>query len=106
MDEYITKASAVSVLLHNQDECCSAVIQEMEDIPFADVAPVVHARWIWNPNGMDYGLGAWQCGRCFTRNNSLPMNSKINPLMFIGSKYCPECGAKMDAEKEEPYGET
>lgn len=67
-----------------------------------DVSPVVHARWIWNPNGMDYGLGAWQCSHCFTRNNNLPMNRKMNPLMFIGSKYCPNCGAKMDAEQEEP----
>lgn len=70
----------------------------VNSVPKEDVALVVHARWIWNPNGMDHGLGAWQCGRCFTRNNSLPMNSKMNPLMFIGSKYCPECGAKMDAK--------
>lgn len=76
-------------------------------IQAADVAPVVHAIWVWNPNGMDFGLGAWQCSHCFTRNNNLPMNNKINPFMFTGSKYCPECGAKikgakMDAEQEEP----
>lgn len=52
-------------------------------------------KWIWNPNGMDWGLGAWECSECACRNNSLPMNSNMNPLMFSGSNYCPNCGAYM-----------
>lgn len=64
----------------------------------ADVAPVKHGKWVWNPNGMDWGLGAWECSECACRNNNLGMNSKMNPLMFSGSKYCPNCGAKMDGE--------
>ena len=78
-----------------------AVLFILRRQPSADVAPVVHARWIWNPNGMDYGLGAWQCGQCFTRNNRLPMNSKMNSLMCSGSKQCPECGEKMDAKEND-----
>lgn len=53
-------------------------------------------KWIWNPNGMDWGLGAWECSECACINNNLPMSRNMNPLMFSGSKYCPNCGAKME----------
>ena len=66
------------------------------NMPVADVAPMKHGKWIWNPHGMDWGLGAWQCSECHNRNSNLPMDNKINPLAFSGSKYCPNCGAKMD----------
>lgn len=68
------------------------------DSPAADVAEVKHGKWIWDPNGMDWGLGTWQCSECACRNNNLPVNNRINPLVFSGSKYCPNCGAKMDLE--------
>lgn len=66
--------------------------------PAADVAPVKHGKWRWNQNGMDWGLGAWECSECACRNNNLPINKKINPLVFSGSKYCPNCGAPMTDE--------
>lgn len=58
-----------------------------------------HGKWIWNPNGMDFGLGAWECSECAVRNNNLPVNDKINPFLFSGSNYCPNCGAKMDGKE-------
>lgn len=61
-----------------------------------DLVTMKHGKWVWNPHGMDWGLGAWQCSKCHNRNYNLPMDNKINPLEFSGSKYCPECGAKMD----------
>lgn len=66
------------------------------NLPSADVAPVKHGMWIWNPNGMDWGLGAWECSECASGNNNLPMNNRIHPLLFVGSKFCPHCGAKME----------
>lgn len=57
-----------------------------------------HGRWVWNPNGMDWVLGAWQCSVCGSRNNNLPVNTRISPYRFSGSRYCPNCGAKMDEE--------
>lgn len=61
---------------------------------------VKHGKWYWDLNGMDWGLGAWKCSECACRNNNLPMNSRINPLRFSGSNYCPNCGAKMDGGNE------
>lgn len=69
----------------------------IQDAPTADVAPVVHTEWIWDDNGMDWGLGAWLCGACFCRNANLPANKKLNPYVWAGAKYCPHCGAKMDS---------
>ena len=64
-----------------------------------DVVPVVHAMWVWDPDGMDWRLGAWRCSRCSCKNLNLPMDSKINPRMFAGNCYCSQCGAKMDLEE-------
>ena len=64
----------------------------------ADVEPVRHGKWIYNPNGMDFNLGAWECSACAQRNNSLPCNRNISPYICVGSKYCPNCGARMCGE--------
>lgn len=92
MNEYITKASAVSVLLYNQNEYCSAVIPEMEDIPCEDVAPVVHGTWLLRHIGHGH---YWECSIC----HATPIYVTNN------TNYCPNCGAKMDEEQEEPTNE-
>lgn len=33
-------------------------------IPAADVAEVRHGKWVWDENGLDWGLGAWECSEC------------------------------------------
>ena len=48
----------------------------------ADVAPVVHGRWV-------YGC---QCSVCGDRHG--PYNSRHKPYY----NFCPNCGAKMDGE--------
>lgn len=52
-------------------------------------------EWKYNPDGMDWGLGAWQCSLCGCNNNNLPMDKNIKPLRWAGAKYCGNCGAKM-----------
>lgn len=72
------------------------IMLEIDEAPTIDPEEMrPRGKWIWNPNGMDWGLGAWECSECACRNNNLPMNSNMNPLMFSGSNYCPNCGAKM-----------
>ena len=66
-----------------------------------DVDEVRHGHWKYNPNGMDWGIGAWECSLCRCRNDNLPMDEKINPRIWAGSKFCPNCGAKMDGERKE-----
>ena len=92
MAEYIQREDALGCVLGVFDR------QRIKELPAADVEEVKHGKWIWDPNGMDWGLGTWQCSECACRNNNLPMNNRINPLVFSGSKYCPNCGAKMGAE--------
>ena len=74
------------------DEC----VDRVENFPTADVAPVKYGKWVYDSNGMDWGLGAWICSECGCKNNNLGMDNRIKPLLFEGSKYCPNCGAKMD----------
>lgn len=64
-----------------------AVLEYAENLPAADVSPVVHGRW-------EYHEDHWECSEC-----------KKNPTAFMGfthlkcdMKYCPNCGTKMDLE--------
>lgn len=58
------------------------------------------AHWVYDPNGYDWCLGAWKCSKCGTPNNNIGGGKDINPLIFRGSKFCPECGEKMDGQTE------
>ncbi len=67
------------------------VIKRIDNAPTADVAPVVHARWVYERTyqGMKYVCS--ECGEipeCFEPN------------------YCPNCGAKMDGERRNDEQKT
>lgn len=64
--------------------------EEIEDIPPADVAPVIHARWI--DNGRGGYAHAYFCGNCGWIDG-YPMEDR--------HKYCPNCGAIMDESEDE-----
>lgn len=64
------------------------VLNDRNLIPAADVAPVVHARWIYVEETLATSSG-WCCSAC-RRPRWL---SPDVPEVF---KYCPNCGAKMD----------
>ena len=57
------------------------VLNDRNLIPAADVAPVVHGRWV------DAGRGIKACSNC---------NHGIKEHMAYANHYCPNCGAKMD----------
>lgn len=60
----------------------------VEDVPVADVAPVVHGRWISkNDHGYEW---VFVCSNC-DYVDGYPFNDRSN--------YCPNCGAKMDGSK-------
>ena len=54
------------------------------DAPAADVAPVVHGRWI-DPEDDDGGT-LWHCSKC-----GYPVKTIAKP----NCNYCPKCGCKM-----------
>ena len=90
MDEYIKKSYAVDAVLDvyydtpdidlSGEKFEAAILK----IPVADVTPVRHGRWIlrnkWEPFGFKY-----ECSICHDGSD-------------LESKYCPNCGAKMDLE--------
>lgn len=56
------------------------------DLEAADVAPVVHGRWLLRHEGAGH---YWECSVC-----------QENPCIYVtkNTKFCPNCGAKMDLE--------
>lgn len=55
-----------------------------------------HGKWEYDPNGCDWGIGAWRCSNCGCKNDALPWDNRLNPYDFACSHFCPHCGAKMD----------
>ena len=54
--------------------------------PAADVAEVVHGRWIWNEEGEIDWEQFYRCSNCGDKE-------------YWESNFCPNCGAKMDLEE-------
>lgn len=82
MAEYIEREAAILALtLHDCDSAGAKIA--ILDMPAADVAPVVHGRWVDNgiPGSMLSGCSVcgFSCGA-------------------FSFSYCPHCGAKMDKE--------
>ena len=57
-------------------------VRRLLSIPAADVAPVVHGRWIWHNKWEPFEF-KYECSICHDGSD-------------LESKYCPNCGAKMD----------
>lgn len=87
MTEYITKEQAIDevwdAFTSRDDPDLGRVIEEnIERLPAADVAPVVHARW-------RYVGSNWECSCCLF---PVPRKSSFY-------HWCPQCGARMDGDK-------
>lgn len=101
MDEYISR-EAVRVAIGSKINDPQQRI-ELNDtifaIPAADVAPVIHARWIETEVSRDDDFGyvmesKCACSACgFTQKKT---NVTAGSGHIRKSKYCPDCGAKMD----------
>ncbi len=87
MKEYIERVTALNALIRalGYCQCANDVITR---IPAADVAEVVHAKWNILNECLNEGV---YCSRCKKKVYKIEYaNQKLN------SKYCPNCGAKMD----------
>ena len=111
MDKYIKQEAAIAIIEEKQKELCPVgrygrgyvygsdrekydawdeIIDALENIPSADVAPVVHARWIEKsaPARKIY----FECSHC---------GAQENKHTAIKGYYCWRCGAKMDGGAED-----
>lgn len=64
----------------------SLIKRIIDQQPTADVQEVRHGKWQLQPVGIGY---CWECSVCH-----------MNPRFYSmeNTKYCPNCGAKMDLE--------
>ena len=95
MAEYIERAAAVKSVLRvrrpensvAQNRMLSIIQMDMLKLPAADVAPVVHGRWILErtPDGKPY---CFHCSACDSDYHHIGIT--------VATDYCPNCGAKMD----------
>jgi hypothetical protein len=111
--DYISQSVAVALAMEycpDDDGVCSKsghdlreLLDDLENAPPADVRPVVRGHWVWNPNGMDWGLGAWCCDQCRIKAETWWANDrKNNPLRCSGGRFCGNCGADMRPAPEPP----
>lgn len=98
MDEYISRKAAIAYIREQSEECQKAfeelggesgiyadayndLAEDFYSIPAADVAPVVHGRWV--PFHSEAAGDIQYCSAC-----EIGFDAKTD--------YCPHCGAKMD----------
>lgn len=99
MTEYIDRETAKAFLTLLYGDTARDCI---DSIPAADVAEIRHAHWEWNPDGLDWGIGAWCCSGCGSKAETWWANDKkYNPLHCSGGHFCGNCGAKMDERSDE-----
>ena len=77
-------------------------LSTIENCEEVDAEPVNYAKWVWNDNAMDWNIGAWVCSECGGRNENIHAGKpgttdslRSNPYIWAGTRYCPNCGAKM-----------
>lgn len=86
MSEYIKREAALMKLM--QDGCSAKNLQSISDMPAADVAEVVHGRWIDGAEDFTCGNHNAECSICRCYVSWDGCDEDFN--------YCPNCGAKMD----------
>ena len=91
--EYIDLEEAVAALKRNSLKCFNSyykgyvnAIEDLADIPAADVAPVRHGRW-------ETGYFHDRVCSCCTHPD--------NDLEERAHRFCPHCGARMDGKEDE-----
>lgn len=98
MVEYIKREAAVAVCDEQYKECLRKgdfrgdtvawdICADIKAIPTADVAPVVHGRWIHDGRRIQSGIDWCHCSECGKSDN-----------FCARTNYCPNCGARMDGE--------
>jgi hypothetical protein len=92
---YIDREAAIERLCYvcgaDCDKNICPVKQTVEYMPDADVEPIKHGEWIKKENKTTYW---WECSEC----GEEPLKDGYERRAF--SRYCPNCGAKMEEDTE------
>ena len=99
MSEYIER-EALRDALYEADAITMKGIAIINQFPAADVAPVVHGRWL-NFTGDFSTAECDQCGELYEVSpDEKPCEDYFNAFKQF-YKFCPNCGADMRREREE-----
>ena len=95
-DKYILRSGAIDAIKRNAgtlytreaEFLLQKVIFLLKHAPAADVAEVVHGRWIWNEEGEIGWEQFYRCSNCGNKE-------------YWESNFCPNCGARMDGGNDD-----
>ena len=91
MAEYIEREAVIDLITRRYEnpEICT---QEINSIPAADVAPVVHGKWVHSRYDRSSGqFDVVKCSRCGLEAYAMAYHVR-------DGNYCPRCGARMDGD--------
>ena len=95
MSDYISRENAKDALqekvFHNLTDEFYGAMQVLDELEPADVAPVVHGHWEY--------IDDTYCGFEDTDVRCSVCKTTTNIKRFRKTKWCPDCGAKMDGEE-------
>lgn len=93
MTECINREAAIRALLNDAPEQVSYSREDAADciryMDVADVAPVVHGRWIYIGK-----YGEYECSVCHGIDTDC--SDYYSSHVVTEQDYCPNCGARMD----------
>ena len=95
--EMPTRNNELRLIIHSNGQ---VIISHKTHYEEAEAVPVppheVFGTWEWDPDGIDWGIGAWKCSNCGSKAETWwAKDGNSNPLRFAGSHYCGNCGADM-----------
>ena len=100
MPEYIDREKYCAEVCRCNKEKCDKSKCPVWNAPAADVAPVVHGKWIDTYKNFETA----ECSSCHSQFE-VTFGGESNGALWDGFKsfykYCPNCGAKMNLEEDE-----
>lgn len=102
-DEYLDRSSLVARMKYYEEHTTegsgehyaySTALREIRNAPAADVAKVVHGKWVHSRYDRSSGqFDVVKCSRCGLEAYAMAYHVR-------DGNYCPNCGAKMDGGNE------
>lgn len=96
MDDLISRKAAMDVFMGMPPDFyhTSYIVGEINCLPSVDAVPVMHGRWLKNK------YGETVCSECNNDALQVLTGCLVNRhFEYRKSKFCPNCGAKMDKEE-------
>ena len=97
MAEYVSKTDVLNLPQSIERNLCGEIVErsidvkDIESLEPADVVPVVHGHWEY--------IDDTYCGFEDTDVRCSVCKTTTNIKRFRKTKWCPDCGAKMDREE-------